>query len=179
MVRYSVLYCALILDYTILSAGVFAYSPFLSTSLSYTNCTLALQFPKTGLNYPLQLQLILTGIALIIIDVSASFLLWALKKLSCGVLAIIWFLLSTVLLTVWSIWSIVYATLAFPIWNTDRGSCDNLVMISMLVCTGLVSFYMVLYWIILLVVTAYDCWYRCDLECVCSCKRRRSDFQDF
>lgn len=161
-----------------LFAGVFAYSP-ANTSLPFTNCTLALQFPQTGLQYQVQLQLILTGIGLIATDVSASLLLWALKKLSCGVLAMIWFLLSTVLLTVWGAWSIAYASLAYPIWNADRSSCDGLVMISMLVCTALIAFYMVMYWIISLVVTTYDCWYRCDLECSCSCKRRQQEFQDF
>ncbi len=158
-------------------AGVFGYNP-ADSIIPFVNCTLALQF-QPGLQYPVQLQLIITGVALIACDVSASLLLCAIKKLSCGVLALAWFLISTVCVSGWSVWSIVYSALVYPIWNMDRRSCDDLIMISMLVSTGLISFFMALYWLIALVVTVYDCWYRCDLQCTCSCKRRQQEFQDF
>ena len=156
---------------------MFGYNP-AGSILPFVNCTLALQF-QPGLQYPVQLHLIITGVALIACDVSVSLLLCAIKKLSCGVLALVWFLISTVCVTVWSAWCIAYSALVYPIWNTDRRSCDDLIMISMLVSTAIILFFMALYWLIALVVTVYDCWYRCDLQCTCSCKRREQEFQDF
>lgn len=160
----------------LISIGVFAYTA--SDAIPSVNCTQSVQF-QSGVEFPVQLQLILTGIVLIAMDVGISLLLFAIKKLSCGTVAIVWFLTSTLLVTVWGGWSIAYAVLVYPLWNADRDSCDELVMISMLVGVALVATFMLLYWIIALVTMVYDCWYRCDLECECSCRRRRNEFGDF
>ena len=161
--------------------GVFAYNPGTvggANALTFVNCSLSLEF-QPGLPFPVQLQLILTGIGLVAIDVSVSLLLCVIKKLSCGVLAILWFLVGVVCMTTWAVWGVVYAVLVFPLWEADRQSCDGLVMISHLVGTGLVVFFCVLHWIVVMVTMVYECWYRCDLECVCSCQRRKSDFDDY
>ena len=122
-------------------------------------------------------MLLLTGIGLISIDVSASFLLCAIKYINCGVISILWFLGSEICITAWTIWSIVYVAVVFPVWQSDRRTCDDLIMIGTIIGVGVMTFIAFVYAVVIVVVTSYDCWYRCDVECYS--QRRDDKLDDF
>lgn len=150
-----------------LHTGIFAHVPGPggpSDSLAFVNCSLTPPI-QLGVHFPVHLMLLLTGLGLVAVDISASLLLYAIKCISCGVLVIIWFLGTTLCVTVWTIWSIVYIAMVFPIWLQDRQTCDNLIMISTTVGTAVMTLLMTVYGLLIIVVIAYDCWYRCTCDC--------------
>lgn len=156
---YNLLYLAIINNtacYHNFDTGALSFASDSSDPLTQTNCTLT-TFIRQGLEYPLNLHLLLTGLVLILIDVAITFLLCIVKWKKCGVLTVAWFLVMTVSMLIWILISILYLVVVFPVWLEDKMVCDYLVMLMSLVLVGYCGVLGVAYLIVIVVVLAYDC----------------------
>ena len=128
------------------------------SSLQYVNCTLSAPVRAgTKVDFPLQLQLLLLGVMLIATDVNVSSLFCVIKYCGCGVLTAVWFLVDTVVLMVWTAWSVSYLAVVFPSWQARRKSCDDLVVYFTVIGTAVVCLFLVFYIAVIAVVICYDC----------------------
>lgn len=131
-----------------------------TTVIPHVNCTLTTSVQSLA-PFPLILLLLLTGIILIAIDISVTFLLCIIKYKSCGVLVVVWYLITTVCILAWTIWSVLNIIVVFPAWLEERFRCDDLVMImtlgSVVYCGVLSVIYLIV--IVVVVIFDYNRWY--------------------
>ena len=144
----------------IFALGVLSFSNDPANPLPQTNCTLSTSF-KQQVEFRLSLLLLLTGIVLILIDIATTMLMCIIKWRRCGVLAIVWFLVTTMCTAAWTVFAIIYLAVVVPVWQENKVTCDYLVLLAALVLVGYIGILTVVYLIAIVVVIVFDCnrWY--------------------
>ena len=131
-------------------------SPTSLPTLPRTNCTLTATI-RTHYHFPLKFLPLLTGMVLILIDVSVLCLFLIVKSCGCGRLAVAWHLIITTCVATWTIWSALYLSTLAPYWLKDQRTCDSLVVgvaVGGAVFMGVIS---LVYLTAVLVALFYEC----------------------
>lgn len=130
-----------------------------------TNCTLSTNTnDKDGADIPLSLLLLLTGFALVFTDIAITALMCVIKWRSCGVLAIVWFLVTVAGVVIWTCLSIAHVSIVTPIWMESKETCDYFVMVVALMSVSYSGVLTVVYAAVIVVVASYDCNRRINLR---------------
>lgn len=138
------------------TAGLVSFTNDPESPLPQTNCSLTTDIEGRS-EFRLSLLLLLTGLLLILIDISITALLCIVKWKKCGVLAIAWYLVTVVCSATWTFLSVFYMIVVVPVWMGAKDSCDYLVMLTALISVAYCGVLFVTYVVVIMVVIAYDC----------------------
>ncbi len=141
----------------VLLLGVVSFlPPTSSTNIPHTNCTLRTSV-HNHFHFPLKLLPVLTGMVLILIDVSVLCLILIIKCCGCGRLAVVWHLSVTTCMATWTVWCALYLNALAPHWLEDQKTCDGLVVGMALGGASIVGVVTLVYLATSLVVVCYEC----------------------
>ena len=144
-------------------SGVLSFINNPDDPIPQTNCTLTTSV-RQGVEFPLSLLLLLTGVVLVLIDIGITLLMCIIKWKRCGVLAIAWFLVTAVCTVTWTVLSIIYLVVVVPVWQDNKISCDYLILVSTLVLVGYHGILSIVYSTVIVVVIVFDCNRWCKLR---------------